>query len=163
MWFLAFVIKTFVFVVPGRLGRGGAEFGGTGPDSLQSPAAPKPDAGPQEGGWAGGVWYCRWAPQWYLGTVSRLTVEFIDEVPTSHAKVFYPRNDGVELSSLLSSVFNWRCFIACLLSLFCYFLYLHLQTQRTANSQIREWFDLKCKTCYKRINFVLSLLLSGLL
>lgn len=42
MCFLTFV----VFVFPGCLGRGGAEFSGTGPDSLQSPAAPGPVAGP---------------------------------------------------------------------------------------------------------------------
>lgn len=88
----------------GCLGRGGTEFGGISPDSLQSPAAEKPAAGPQEGGWSGGVCYCRWAQQWHLGIVSPLTVEtveFIDEVMKSRKRCMQNFNTSSERFSIL--------------------------------------------------------------
>lgn len=57
MCFLAFFYNNIficgiahLFLFPGCLGRGEAEFGGTGQDTLQSPAAPTPAGGLQEEG-----------------------------------------------------------------------------------------------------------------
>lgn len=150
------------FVVLGCLERGGAEFGRTCTDSLQSPAAPKPAACPQKRSWAGGVCYCRWAPQWHLGTVSQLTVELLVWASHEGRVLSKDRNFGCGISDwksekrhgILFSVGAHYCQAWRMNNFFLIFSQFNLILcssclflQRITYSQIRQWW----KTCFKEL------------